>query len=227
MIRIEYIYHSCFAVSSAEFMIVYDYWRDPTGRLHALLHEWEDKPVYFIISHFHEDHFNPETVTLCERRPLWHLLPSYDTLRRRRIDKSLPLAVLRFGEEVLTPHFRLKAYRSTDVGVSTVVEIPNKEDLKESVPTTLYHAGDNNNWYFPEEEYAEDAGRVKVTPDQMEKLFLSILRDIKRDYPRIDHAFFPVDPRLGQEMLRGPQQLLKTIAVGHLHPMHYALFLDR
>ena len=217
MLHIEYIHHSCFAVRGEGFLLVYDWWRDPTGRLGALLRAAGEAnlDVYFVVSHFHEDHFNPEVVALCAGRPGWHLLPSYDTVRRRHIDKTLPLAVLRFGEEVATPHFRLKAYRSTDVGVSTVVEL--------SDGTTLYHAGDNNNWYFP--GGGKDAGRVKVTPDQMEKLYLSILRDIRQDYPRIDHAFLPVDPRLGQEMLRGPQQLLKAIAVGHVHPMHYAMFL--
>ena len=218
MLQIDYIHHSCFAVSNEECMIVYDYWQDPSGRLHALLHEREGKPVYFIVSHFHEDHFNPEAVALCEGRPEWQLLPSYDTVRRRHIDKALPLAILRFGDEVITPHFRLRVYRSTDVGVSTVVELP---DTGASKVTTLYHAGDNNNWYFPEEEAHEDASRVKVTRDEMEKFFLSTLRDIKKDYPRIDHAFFPVDPRLGQEMLRGPLQFLHAIPVGHFHPMHY------
>jgi hypothetical protein len=220
VLQIDYIYHSCFAVRGEGFLLVYDWWRDPSGRLAELLREAGEAnlDVYFVVSHFHEDHYNPQLPDLCAAHPGWHLLPSYDTVRRRRIDKSLPLAVLRFGEEVVTPHFRLKAYRSTDVGVSTVVELPDG--------TTLYHAGDNNNWYFPEEQQHADASRVKVSRDQMEKLFLSILRDIRHDYPRIDHAFFPVDPRLGQEMLRGPQQLLKAIAVGHLHPMHYALFLN-
>ena len=219
MIHIDYIYHSCFAVRNGECMIVYDYWRDPSGLLHDLLRQWESGPVYFVISHFHEDHFSPEVVELCQSHPEWHLLPSYDTVRRRHIDKALPLAVLRFGEEVVTSHFRLKVYRSTDVGVSTVVELPDGMDGGRAL--TLYHAGDNNNWYFPEEQTHEDASRVKVSRDEMEKLFLSVLRDIKRDYPHIDHAFIPVDPRLGQEMLRGPLQLLKAIDVSHLHPMHY------
>lgn len=218
MIDIDYIYHSCFAVRNGECMIVYDYWRDPSGLLHDLLRQWEGRPVYFIVSHFHEDHFNPEVVDLCQGHSEWHLLPSYDTVRRRRIDKTLPLAVLRFDQEVVTPHFRLKVYRSTDVGVSSVVELADS--------TTLYHAGDNNNWYFPEEQTHEDASRVKVSRDEMEKLFLSILRDIRRDYPHLDHAFFPVDPRLGQEMLRGPMQLQKAINIGQLHPMHYTLPLQ-
>ena len=167
------------------------------------------------MSHFHEDHFNPDIVQWCETRrdEGWHLLPSYDTVRRRRIDKSLPLAILRFGESVETPHFTLQAYHSTDVGVSTVVTLRDG--------TTLFHAGDCNNWYFLEDGEEDMASRVKITTEQMEKLFLSILRDIRADHPTLDHAMFPVDPRLGQEMLRGPLQFLKAIQVRHFHPMHY------
>lgn len=214
---LQYIHHSCFALVEDGLLLVYDYWRDPDGRLRPLLDEAgrSGKSVYFVISHFHEDHFSPDVVRWCAERPdgLWRLLPSYDTVRRRRIPPELPLAVLRFGEEVATPHFRLQAYRSTDVGVSTVVTLRDG--------TTLFHAGDCNNWYFPSD--TGHAGRVKVAPDQMEKLFLSILRDIRADHPRLDHAMFPIDPRLGQEMLRGALQLLRAIPVAHLHPMHYCL----
>ena len=124
---LHYIYHSCFVYSDADLFIVYDYWRDPNGILPKFLEEAErdEKAVYFIVSHFHEDHFNPEIVRWCEERKeeQWYLLPSYDTVRRRHIDKTLPLAVLRFGETVQTPHFTLQAYRTTDVGVSTVVTL--------------------------------------------------------------------------------------------------------
>ena len=211
--QLHYIDHSCFAAEEEDCLIVYDYWRDPAGRLASLLKQNNGRVVYFVISHFHADHFNPLVPDWCAARPDWHLLPSYDTVRRRRIDKALPLAVLRFGEKVETPHFHLDIYRSTDVGVCTVATLRDG--------TTLFHAGDCNNWYFPPEADESDQDRVKTTPDQMEKLFLSILRDIKHDHPHIDHAMFPVDPRLGQEMLRGPMQLLHSIDVGRLYPMHY------
>jgi hypothetical protein len=57
----------------------------------------------------------------------------------------------------------------------------------------------------------------------MEKLYLSTLRDIRKDFSHIDHAMIPVDPRLEQEMLRGLFQFLKTFSVGQLHPMHFCL----
>ena len=186
--QLHFIHHSCFAAEEDDCLMVFDYWQDPGGRLAALLEAAAGKTVYFIVSHFHQDHFNADIPGWCASHPDWHLLPSYDTVRRRRIDKSLPLAVLRFGESVETPHFHLDAYRSTDVGVSTVLTLRDG--------TTLFHAGDCNNWRFPP--------------------------DIKRDHPHIDHAMFPVDPRLGQEMLRGPLQLLRAIDIVHLHPMHYS-----
>ena len=213
---LEYIFHSCFAVVEADYLLVYDYWQDPEGRLQGLLDEAlaQEKEVYFVVSHFHEDHYNPQLPEWCQEHDGWHLLPSYDTAKRRRIGASIPLAVLRFGDKVETPYFTLHVYRSTDVGVSTVAVLRDG--------TTLYHAGDNNNWYFPSQANP-DADRVKVTPDLMEKLFLSIIRDIKHDFPQLDHAMTPVDSRLGQEMLRGTLQLLNKIEVKQLHPMHYCL----
>ena len=121
--QLHYIHHSCFAAEEEDCLIVFDYWLDPERLLHRLLDNAHSKAVYFIVSHFHQDHYNSDIPQWCADNPNWHLLPSYDTVRRRRIDKSLPLAILRFGEEVSTPHFHLKAYRSTDVGVCTVITL--------------------------------------------------------------------------------------------------------
>ena len=93
--QLHYIYHSCFALEETDFLIVYDYWKDRNGLLGALLERYRDKDVYFIISHFHDDHYNPDIPAWCAQNGRWHILPSYDTVRRRRIDKELPLAVLR------------------------------------------------------------------------------------------------------------------------------------
>lgn len=213
---LTYIHHSCFALVEDSFVIVYDYWIDPQNTLRTILNDAESqgKWVYFITSHFHADHYNPDIPTWCAEHEQWHYLPSYDTFRRRHIAKDLPLAVLRFGDVVETPHFRIHAYHSTDVGISSVTVLNNG--------TTLYHAGDNNNWYFPSSQLP-DSARVRITADQMEKLYLSTLREIKADFPTLDHAMLPVDDRLGQEMIRGLIQFLDTIQVRHPHPMHYCL----
>lgn len=215
--ELHYIHHSCFGAEAEGCLVVYDYWQDPEGLLPPLLDKAQERgaEVFFVVSHFHDDHYCPSLPDWCRQNERFHLIPSYDTVRRRHIDKTLPLAVLRYGERVETPYFTLRAYRSTDVGVSTVTRFADG--------TTLFHAGDCNNWYFPQADPADPDSPIRIPPDQMEKLFLSILRDIRQDFPHLDHALFPVDPRIGQEMLRGPLQLLRTIDIGVLHPMHYCL----
>ena len=211
MVKVNYIYHSCFAVETDNALLVYDYWKDSQDmKLHTLIDNRGEKQLYFIESHFHEDHFNPEIQDYADAR----LLISYDTSKRRRIKPPVATAVLRPADIYEDEYLKLYALRSTDVGIASLVSL--------SDGTTIYHAGDNNNWYFTDPDHP-DADRVKVSLDQMEKLFLSTLREIKKDFPRLDHAMFPVDPRLEQEMLRGMFQLLKTIEVGQLHPMHFCL----
>ena len=113
---LTYIYHSCFALSEEAFLIVYDFWQDPHGRLNKLLEEsiQQEKEVYFVISHFHQDHYNPNIPQWCQEHNKWHLLPSYDTVRRR-LGKSHTQPILRFGDVVETPYFALHVYHSTDV----------------------------------------------------------------------------------------------------------------
>lgn len=203
---LTYIFHSCFAWEDDEVLVVFDYWKDNAdGRLHRMVAERGDRQLYFVVSHFHEDHYNPDILTVEGAR--WVL--SYDTVKRRRVDKSLPAAILHPQEYYEDEYLRIDACHSTDVGISSVVT------LKDG--TVLYHAGDNNNWYFPEtpEEH------IRCSVHQMEGIFLASLRDIAAVAPKgVDYAMFPVDPRLESETLRGPGQFLRFISTRHFYPMH-------
>lgn len=202
-IFVHYIYHSCFAVGNDEVLVVFDYWQDPQGRLASLL-KVNSKKLYFVVSHFHADHFSPEILSF----PNACLLLSYDTVKRRHVDPARYTAMLRPGQTYVDDHLRLDCYRSTDIGISSALTFPDG--------TVCFHAGDLNNWHMPEEE----GKRLKVTPLQMEKLYLSILRDIAKAHSHIDHLMFPVDPRLGDETLRGLRQWAAKIPTGMVHPMH-------
>ena len=205
MINVHYIYHSCFAVETDEALLVYDYWKDSRNmRLHALIDTLNDKQLYFIVSHFHEDHFNPEITEFAGAR----LLVSYDTSKRRRIKPPVATAVLRPADFYEDELLHLNALRSTDVGIATLVTLPDG--------TTIYHAGDNNNWYFPE----NDDEHIRCSLDEMEGMFLSNLREVRAINKSVDYAMFPVDPRLGSEMLRGACQWLQQVRTGHFYPMH-------
>ena len=206
---LTYIAHSCFLIETAGFRLLSDYWHDrPDGLLQERLALFQT-PVYVLASHFHEDHFNPEILSWGEERSLpMHFLLSYDVVKKRRVPKELVEAVLRPGVAVETPFFRLLPFRSTDVGVSVAVTLPDG--------TTFFHAGDLNNWYFPEQP-----SQMRVPLREMEGLFLSVVRELRNSFTCIDHLMFPVDPRLGGETLRGAFQLLERIPVRHFYPMHF------
>ena len=203
--EITFIAHSCFAVATQNALIVFDYWHDgEVVRLQDLVAKHAGKRHYFVVSHFHEDHYNEAILRFGDAR----FLLSYDTVKRRRIDRTVPTAILRPGDTYSDECLQLKACRSTDVGISTLVALPDG--------TTVYHAGDNNNWYFP------DDGRehIHCTLREMEGLFAASLNDVYETTRTVDHAMFPIDPRLGDNALRGIRQWLKKIPTRWLYPMH-------
>jgi len=148
----------------------------------------------------------PEVSTTAPNVP--RLLLSYDTVRRQRVPKDLPSAILHPGDHYEDEYLKLTVYRSTDIGASVAVELPDGD--------TLFHAGDLNNWYFPEGDQ-----RLKISSHEMEGLFLSSLRDIQMEYPHFTHVMFPLDPRLGKDALRGPSQWLTRFGTDNFYPMHY------
>lgn len=205
MISVQYIYHSCFVVETDNVLIVYDYWKDNDEQLlHKMLASLGSKQLYFIVSHFHEDHYNPEILEYPNAR----LLVSYDTSKRRRIKPPKATAVLRPTDVFEDEYLRLNALRSTDVGIASLVTLPDG--------TTIYHAGDNNNWYFPENEDEH----IRCSLDEMEGMFLSNLKEVRNITKYVNHVMFPVDPRLGTEMLRGACQWLQQIKTAYFYPMH-------
>ncbi len=220
---VEYLFHSCFVVETATAVLVFDYWQDRNDRrLHRRLAETE-KQIYFIVSHFHPDHYN--AVILPDRaanavggfrfRRVPRYLLSYDVVRHRHVPADIPTAVLRPGHSYENENLLLQAYRSSDIGISCCVTVKENGTLGE----TFFHCGDLNNWYFAHEE--GEAEQLKVSLDRMEKLFLSIVEEVQRQHAAIDHLMFPIDPRLGDDLLRGAHQWLSRITVQHFYPMHY------
>src|SRR5574344_244249 len=317
--KVTYICHSGFVCEGEQAVVVVDYWKDASdNRLHELLSTTE-KQIYFLVSHFHQDHYNseilefqrpegyetPHPIPFAQSTPVIadstaeaenpegetpitensevenseadlsatknpatedpkiespdaaqpdaeltadsepseeetaalsepsaalsepdvttstepvdtlpplpkvpRLLLSYDTVRHHRIPKAMPTAILRPGDHYEDESLKLTVYRSTDVGVSFIIEFAEGD--------TLFHAGDLNNWYF-----ADVDQRIKMSAHEMEGLFLSALRDIQMGHPHFTHVMFPIDPRLGKNALRGPSQWLTRFETDNFYPMHY------
>lgn len=207
---VRYIYHSCFVVENDDTIVVFDYWKDPLGYLHDILASTQ-KTVYIFVSHFHDDHYNAEILqwgrgdSRITTKP--RLMLSYDTVRKRRVPRAIVRDIMnpeRFYEDEF---LRANYYRSTDIGVAVALTF--------SDGSTVFHSGDLNNWYFTE------GNRLKVSLDEMEGMYMSVVRMIRADIPHFTHVMLPIDPRLESNMLRSSMQWLNKIYTDNFYPMHF------
>lgn len=203
--HLTYIFHSCFMLETETCILIFDFWKDsPDGTVARTL-EHTSKRVYFLASHFHEDHFNPEILSMSVPNGQRRIILSRDIIRRRRAKEADADAILRRGDGYTDDMVSVKAFGSTDSGVSFMVETDGKK---------VFHAGDLNNWHWEDES----------TPKEVKKMegdFKAVLRDIRTEYPAVDLVMFPVDPRLGTDFARGARQWLETIRTTYLAPMHF------
>lgn len=205
--ELVYLYHSGFALLGESFTVVFDYYEDSESAVSGILHdELLQRPgkFYVLASHFHADHFCKEILAWRERRPDIVYLFSKDILRRRRAAKE-DAVYLRKGDVYRDGTLEVRAFGSTDAGVSFLLEAEGKK---------VFHAGDLNNWHWMDEsDEAEWRG--------YENHFLRELDDIFRYTPAMDLVMFPVDPRLGKEYMRGPCQFVEKIKTAIFVPMHF------
>ena len=206
---LTYIFHSGFVISNDEFSVLIDYWRDTEpaglGYVHSRFLSAPGK-LYVLSSHAHPDHFNPEIVKWREQRPDIQYVFSSDI--RSSINAGDWGACYLDRSEVFSDRFlRIKAFGSTDVGLSFAIEAAGKR---------IFHAGDFNNWHWNEESTEEEIG-------QAERSFLRKLKILAKAYPAFDLAMFPVDPRLGKDYMRGAEQFVRAIRTGLFAPMHFGL----
>lgn len=210
MTTVKYIYHSCFVLESDDVVVVFDYWKDPLGYLHDILANTQ-KQVYVFVSHFHEDHYNPEIlrwghgderITVQPR-----LMLSYDTVRKRRVQRTLVRDIMNPEKFYEDEYIRAIYYRSTDIGVAVALTF--------SDGSTAFHAGDLNNWYFTEGDH------LKVSLDEMEGMYMSVVRSVRANIEHFTHVMLPIDPRLESNMLRSSMQWLNKIYTDNFYPMHF------
>lgn len=211
LLKVVYLAHSGFALLSDRATIIIDYYSDSCLGDRCLSHGVVDEDIlsrpgrfYVLSTHGHADHFNPKILSWKEKRSDLVYLFSRDILEAgfTKADDAIYLQPGHtYGDETLY----VKAFGSTDLGVSFVLQLESK---------TIFHAGDLNNWHWNEEVSAQQAF-------EYEQAFLQELTTISTAYPHFDVAMFPVDPRLGRDYMRGAQQLIDAIDVDYFIPMHF------
>ena len=207
--QLTYIFHSGFIVSGQGFSILIDYWRDTKffkkGYVHQHFLQSTDK-LYVLSSHAHPDHFNPKILTWHEKQPDIQYIFSSDILPKIKNNLKTPNIFYLDKAAVYTDnHIQVKAFGSTDIGISFAIEAGGKR---------IFHAGDFNNWHWNEESTEEEIRTAETS-------FLRKLKILAKAYPMFDLVMFPVDPRLGKDYMRGAEQFVQTIQTGAFAPMHF------
>lgn len=216
--RLTYIFHSCFVLECEKCILVFDYWVDPAVILPTILQT--NKPVYVLVSHFHEDHFNNDIFQWRKDYPSvrFTYLLSKDILKHRRCQKDDADVWLVKGERWKDEQIEVYATGSNDSGVSWIVKVDGK---------CIFHAGDLNNWYarFLTDDYKGETiwsmEFGEIDPQNDEKQYLGELKDIKKIVDAFDLAMFPVDGRIGNGYTRGARQFIERFHVGLFVPMHF------
>ena len=135
MIKVTYLDHSGFAVTTPEAVMVFDYYKDPDKKLEKVLREAPDQEVVFFVSHHHPDHFNASIFELAQNRRRTYVL-SNDIFSRLVPQKGVSVAWMSPGdviEEQIPGVSKVQAFRSTDVGVAYAITLPDGR--------VVFHAG--------------------------------------------------------------------------------------
>lgn len=202
--KVTYIYHSGIVVETDECVILIDYYRDADIHYVRNLLQTCNKPFYILSSHAHPDHFNPEIIGWKKKRKNITYLLSED-IPEARLAKPGGAYSLKKGNVYKDSLIRVKAFGSTDTGISFLIETGGKK---------IFHAGDLNNWHWMDESTPEEAADA-------EQFYLEELGDLATKAPQIDVTAFPVDPRLGADYMRGAKQFINRIQTSYFLPIHF------
>ena len=108
------------------------------------------------------------------------------------------------GDEMkLSSRVRVKAFESTDLGVSFLVDLYGVH---------IFHAGDLNFWHWREESTIKE---IEEADERFRRAVDPIMKE------SIDLAFFPVDPRQGRLFDAGANYFILSVKPRLLVPMHF------
>ena len=202
-LTVTYYHHSGFSIAWEKVLLVFDYWlgeQDDVPEDKRITPEFLAgfEEIYVFISHEHPDHFDPVVYEWRNSCPGIMYIVSSDMPVGTRGKQIAP-----GGEMTLSEHVKVKAFDSTDLGVSFLVDVAGVK---------LFHAGDLNFWHWREESTARQI-------EEADAAFRKAVEPISKE--TVDVAFFPTDPRLGLLFDAGANYFLLAVKPRLLIPMHF------
>ncbi len=192
MMKVTYLSHSGFLVELDHAYFLFDYYKGELPEIKT------GKPFFVFVSHVHHDHYRKDIFKLREYLPQICYILSSDL----EMEESDDIISMGPNEERMAGGCRIRTLRSTDEGVAFLVQYEG---------VTVYHAGDLNWWHWEEESRAYNTMMRRKYQYEINKL-----HDEK-----IDLAFVPVDPRLGEQYVLGLDCFMKRTDTHVVFPMHF------
>ena len=192
MIRVTYLSHSGFLVELDQAYLLFDYYKGELPEVKA------GKPFYVFISHAHYDHYRKDIFQLREYLPEIYYIISGDV----DVPGESGIVQIQPNEEQIIGGIKVRTLRSTDEGVAFLVQCSDE---------TVYHAGDLNWWHWEEEGEAYNTMMRRNYQYEINKL----------NGVKIDVAFVPVDPRLGEQYYWGLDCFMRRTDTQAVFPMHF------
>ena len=208
IMKIYYVFHSCFVVETESSFLLFDYYKTKKDKnqdfdfnelLTTILKS--NKNLYVFSSHSHQDHFNSQILSwVIEKENIYYILSNdiklYDSIKN--------IYTVTQNENFALNNLNISTFGSTDAGVSFLINVDG---------TNIFHAGDLNWWKWPDDTPEEEK--------EMEDAFKAVIKDVVKTNAMIDIAFFPVDPRLEDNYLCGGQYFIEKLNPKIFIPMHF------
>ena len=203
--KITSLGHSGFLIQTIDYMIIIDWVEENENRLPDVVKE--AKKVFVMSTHGHHDHFSKSIFNISKtcKNVVYILSKDIEDIVNDK-QTELKIHYINKGETFIDneTNFGVKAYGTTDIGVSFLMKIEGKN---------VFHAGDLNNWHWEKESTEEEI-------EEAEKMFHEELDYLYEDVDEMSVAMFPVDARMEGDYARGARQFLQKFRVCNFIPMH-------
>lgn len=192
MIKVIYLGHSGFLAEVEDMYLLFDYYKGELPKMDP------DKKMAVFVSHSHYDHYGKDIFRLRDIFQQIRFILSDDIPAQEEED----VIFVRPNEHREILGLDITTLRSNDEGVAFLVKYKNR---------TIYHAGDLNWWHWE--------GEPEEYNTKMRRSYQSEINKLQKE--KIDVAFVPVDPRLGEQYCWGLDCFMKRTETARVFPMHF------